>query len=80
MLSPRCLSSSRIKWASNPILVRIDINNWSLIVWYLMLRIAFFVMHTPVVLKIVSICTAFAGVAEFKKAIGDENYEIYLLN
>jgi hypothetical protein len=35
------------------------------IVWYLLLRMAFCVMHTPVVLKIVSICVAFAGVVVF---------------
>lgn len=35
------------------------------ILWYLLLRVAFCVMHTPVVLKVVSICAAFASVVIF---------------
>ncbi len=35
------------------------------ILWYLILRTAFCVMHTPVVLKLASVCVAFAGVAVF---------------
>ena len=35
------------------------------ILWYLILRMAFWIMHTPVVLKLISICVAFASVAIF---------------
>jgi hypothetical protein len=35
------------------------------VLWYLILRIAFCVMHTPVALKVVSICIAFASVVIF---------------